>query len=274
LQSGGPQPRQARARRALFCALVAGLAFIVVPGALAAADDDPGPTPPATTTPVPEPTPDPAPPVAPKPKPASKPPATSHANQTSAAGRSPSRPTHAPAPARRPALAPVHTQPRVYHARTIRRPQPVTSTRRHARPPPIARHKPAVRRKHRSKAPKRKHSRAKHKAHRAARLAKKPTAAHTTVVPTPQPRSAAAASLLLPTPARPGSGGPTGLASILIVLGLLGAIACFILALVPATYLRWRPAAVFASERHLDLTVAGVALLAISACMLVLGRIA
>jgi hypothetical protein len=92
-------------------------------------------------------------------------------------------------------------------------------------------------------------------------------------VPQPQPRRAAAASILLANPARPGSGGPTGSASLLIVLGLLGAIACFALALVPATYMRWRPAVIFASERHLGLTVAGAALLMIAACMLVLGRV-
>jgi hypothetical protein len=54
----------------------------------------------------------------------------------------------------------------------------------------------------------------------------------------------------------------------LIVLGLVGAITCFALALVPATYMRWRPAVMFASERHFDLTVAGLALLMIAACML------
>jgi hypothetical protein len=129
-----------------------------------------------------------------------------------------------------------------------------------------------VRPKNKSKVPKRKHVRAKHKAHRAAPLAKKPTAAHTTVVPKPQPGSAAAVSLLLPTPARPGPGEPIGFASVLIVVGLVGAIACFALALVPATYMRWRPAVIFASERNLDLTVAGLALLTIAAGMLVLGR--
>jgi hypothetical protein len=61
--------------------------------------------------------------------------------------------------------------------------------------------------------------------------------------------------------------------SFLIVLGLVGAIACFAVALVPATYMRWRPAVIFASERHLDLTVAGLALLTIAACVLVFGRV-
>jgi hypothetical protein len=59
----------------------------------------------------------------------------------------------------------------------------------------------------------------------------------------------------------------------MIVLGLGGAIACFAVVLLPATSIRWRPAVIFASERHLDLTVAGVALLTIAASILVLGRV-
>jgi hypothetical protein len=60
--------------------------------------------------------------------------------------------------------------------------------------------------------------------------------------------------------------------SFLIVVGLVGAIACFAVALLPATYMRWRPAVIFASERHLDLTVAGLAFLTIATCMLVWSR--
>jgi len=57
------------------------------------------------------------------------------------------------------------------------------------------------------------------------------------------------------------SGGSIGLASLLVVLGLSFAIACFAVAAVPATYVKWRPAAIFVSERHVDLTLVGVALL-------------
>lgn len=57
------------------------------------------------------------------------------------------------------------------------------------------------------------------------------------------------------------SGGSFHLGSLLIVLGLGFAIACFTIALVPAAYVKWRPAAIFVSERQVDLTFAGLALL-------------
>jgi hypothetical protein len=57
------------------------------------------------------------------------------------------------------------------------------------------------------------------------------------------------------------SGGSSDLGSIVIVLGLALAIACFAVALVPATHVRWRPVAIFVSERQVDLTIIGLALL-------------
>ena len=57
------------------------------------------------------------------------------------------------------------------------------------------------------------------------------------------------------------SGGSSDLGSIVIVLGLGLAIACFAMALVPATHVRWRPVAIFVSERQVDLTIIGLALL-------------
>jgi hypothetical protein len=51
------------------------------------------------------------------------------------------------------------------------------------------------------------------------------------------------------------------LGSLVIVLGLGFAIACFAVALVPATHVKWRPVAIFVSERQLDLTIIGLALL-------------
>ena len=60
-------------------------------------------------------------------------------------------------------------------------------------------------------------------------------------------------------------GGSFDLGSLLIVLGLVFAIACFSVALVPATYVKWRPAAIFVSERQVDLTVVGLALLVAAA---------
>jgi hypothetical protein len=57
------------------------------------------------------------------------------------------------------------------------------------------------------------------------------------------------------------SGGSSDLGAIVIVLGLALAIACFAMALVPATHVRWRPVAIFVSERQVDLTIIGLALL-------------
>ena len=68
------------------------------------------------------------------------------------------------------------------------------------------------------------------------------------------------------------SNGSISLASLLIVLGLSFSIACFAVAAVPAAYWKWRPAAIFVSERQIDLTLFGVALLVGTAFMLLLAR--
>jgi hypothetical protein len=62
-----------------------------------------------------------------------------------------------------------------------------------------------------------------------------------------------------------GGGGSSDLGSIVIVLGLSIAIACFAVALVPATSVKWRPAAIFVSERQVDLTITGLGLLVVAA---------
>ena len=67
-------------------------------------------------------------------------------------------------------------------------------------------------------------------------------------------------------------GGSLNLGSLLIVLGLGVAIACFTIALVPATYVKWRPAAIFVSERQVDLTIVGLALLVVAAFTLFLTK--
>jgi hypothetical protein len=59
---------------------------------------------------------------------------------------------------------------------------------------------------------------------------------------------------------KPG-GSSFDLGSLVIVLGLGLAIACFAVALVPATHVKWRPVAIFVSERQVDLTLVGLALL-------------
>jgi hypothetical protein len=56
---------------------------------------------------------------------------------------------------------------------------------------------------------------------------------------------------------------PFNLRSLLVVLGLSLAIGCFAVAIVPVTYVRWRPAAIFVSERQVDLTVIGLGLLVV-----------
>ena len=71
---------------------------------------------------------------------------------------------------------------------------------------------------------------------------------------------------------QPKSGGSFSLGSLLIVLGLSFAIACFSIAVVPATYVKWRPAAIFVSERQVDLTVVGLALLVATAFTLFLTK--
>lgn len=68
------------------------------------------------------------------------------------------------------------------------------------------------------------------------------------------------------------SGASFHLGSLLIVLGLGVAIMCFAVALVPATYVKWRPAAIFVSERQVDLTVVGLALLVAAAFTFFLTR--
>ena len=66
------------------------------------------------------------------------------------------------------------------------------------------------------------------------------------------------------------SSGSFNLGSLLVVLGLSLAIACLAVAVVPATYVKWRPAAIFVSERQVDLTVIGLGFLVVTAFMLVL----
>ena len=68
------------------------------------------------------------------------------------------------------------------------------------------------------------------------------------------------------------SSGSFSLASLLVVLALSVAIACFAAAAVPASSVRWRPAAIFVSERQVELTVIGLALLLATAFTLVVTK--
>jgi hypothetical protein len=89
------------------------------------------------------------------------------------------------------------------------------------------------------------------------------------VVPQVEIPNPVGASVGLPNPAQSGSGGPAGIASLLIVMGLAFAIACFSVAVIPATAVPWRPVAIFVSERQVDLTVVGLALFMAAAFTLV-----
>jgi hypothetical protein len=68
------------------------------------------------------------------------------------------------------------------------------------------------------------------------------------------------------------SGGSFSLGSLLVVLALSVAIACFAVAAMPASSVKWRPAAIFVSERQIDLAVIGIALLVATAFTLVLTK--
>ena len=159
----------------------------------------------------------------------------------------PPTPKPKPKPAPKPTPAPRHvsTTP-VYRAPVT----PVPSTR------PAVTVKPKVRAH-----PKPKLKKVQHKA---------PVKKKTTVLPkvTIAPPVGAGVSNVF----QPQAGGSFSLGSLLIVLGLSCAIACFSIAVVPATYVKWRPAAIFVSERQVDLTVVGVALLVAAAFTLLLTK--
>jgi cobalamin biosynthesis Mg chelatase CobN len=58
------------------------------------------------------------------------------------------------------------------------------------------------------------------------------------------------------------SGNTHDTSSLFVILGCALAVACFCVALFPAAVVPWRPVAIFISHRQLDLTLAGLALLA------------
>jgi hypothetical protein len=116
------------------------------------------------------------------------------------------------------------------------------------------------------KKPVRKHVKPKKKVHRKKVVAKKPPVVPTITTP-PQVSGASIGSSNLLHPKSPAS---RGLASIFIVIALSFAIASLSIALIPAKRVPWRPVAVFVSDRQVDLTVAGFALLIATAFTLIL----
>jgi hypothetical protein len=220
----GPPRTTAESRRARVCALSACvlMSAVVVSAALVPVG--------ATAAPQQEPppitttpAPDPVPDPVPVPTPKPKP-----------------KPKPAPTPTPKPASPPPQqSQPAPTPV------QPVQQT-------PVVRQSPAVTK------PVVKTPVLKKKVHRAK---PKPQVKPEPVVPRLEIPKPVGASAGLPGAVRAATGGAAGIWSLLIVMGLALAIACFAVAVIPATAVPWRPVAIFVSERQVDLTVVGLALL-------------
>jgi hypothetical protein len=149
------------------------------------------------------------------------------------------KPKPTPRPTTTPAPPPQQSQPA---------PIPATPSIQHN---PVVRQSPAVKKPVVKKTVK----------HKIRHTKPKPHVKPQPVVPKLNVPDTAGASAVLPEPIRSASGGSAGIASLLIVMGLALAITCFAVAVIPATAVPWRPAAIFVSERQVDLTVVGFALL-------------
>ena len=167
-------------------------------------------------------------------------------------------PDPAPTPKPKPKPAP-HSQPR---PRPTPTPTPTPTPSHSSAPQPNVVHaqKPII------KKPVRKHVKPKKKAHRKKVVARKQLVVPPITAP-PQVSGASFGSSSVLHPKSPASG---GLASIFIVIALSFAIASLAVALIPANRVPWRPVAVFVSDRQVDLTVAGFALLVATAFTLIL----
>jgi hypothetical protein len=89
----------------------------------------------------------------------------------------------------------------------------------------------------------------------------KPTAKREAALPKVEiPETTRASVDFLPR-AKVAQSGSFDIVSLLIISGLALAIACFAVAVIPAASVPWRPAAIFVSERHVDMTVIGFVLL-------------
>jgi len=98
-------------------------------------------------------------------------------------------------------------------------------------------------------------------------VAKKPEPVVPTITTPPQ---VSGASIGSSNPLHPKSRASGGLASIFIVIALSFAIASLSIAVIPANRVPWRPVAVFVSDRQVDLTLVGFALLVATAFALIL----
>jgi hypothetical protein len=73
--------------------------------------------------------------------------------------------------------------------------------------------------------------------------------------------------------AGPKSGRSFDVGSLVLILGLAIATACFSFALIPARALPWRQVATFRSERQVDMTLIGLALLATTFMLYLMTRV-
>ena len=166
-----------------------------------------------------------------------------------------------PAPDPAPTLKPKPKPKPASHPQPRPTPTPTPSPSSAPQPNVVHVQKPVV------KKPVRKHVTPKKKAHRKKVVAKKPQPVVPTITTPPQVSGASIGSSNLLHPKSPAS---RGLASIFIVIALSFAIASLSIALIPANRVPWRPVAVFVSDRQVDLTVAGFALLLATAFTLIL----
>jgi outer membrane biosynthesis protein TonB len=176
--------------------------------------------------------------------------------------------TTTPAPAPTPDPAPPKPKPKPA-PRSQPRPRPTPTPTPTPTPSPSSSPQPNVVHVQKPvvKKPVRKHVQPKKKVHRKKVVAKKPQPIVPTIITPPQVSGAAIGSTSVLHPKSPASG---GLASIFIVIALSFAIASLAVALIPANRVPWRPVAVFVSDRQVDLTVAGFALLVATAFTLIL----
>jgi hypothetical protein len=80
------------------------------------------------------------------------------------------------------------------------------------------------------------------------------------------------ASVAFLTQPRAKSAGTFSVGTFLVILGCALAFACFLIALTPPTVVPWRRAAIFVSQRQLDSTLLGMALLAATLMVYIMNR--
>jgi hypothetical protein len=87
------------------------------------------------------------------------------------------------------------------------------------------------------------------------------------------PQRTLGAAVSFQNQAGPKSSSSFDVGSLVIILGLAIAIACFSFALIPARALPWRQVATFRSERQVDMTLIGLALLATTFMLYLMTRV-